>query len=182
MVSGPIIKTERLTLRPVEITDAAAHYACMTNYAIVRNFTKTFPWPYPEGGSEWFINHIRAAENDIVYWAIVLKEKPETMIGAIEVRPNIETSQIAFWLSPQAQGSGYMTEAATAAIDYWFGTLEKDSLHTENAVGNNASRRVQEKTGATYIGRKICDFVDPEINETEMWLLTKEDWLKSRKA
>lgn len=171
----PILKTQRLILRPIELSDAVEHRRHMKDYEIVRNFADTFPHPYPDNGSEWFINHING-QDKIIYWAIALKTAPQTIIGAIELRPEQDTSQRAFWLSREHQKQGFITEAATAVNDYWFDVLGKETLHLENALGNAASRRIKEKTGADFLGTCEGKYVDPALTMTEQWLIRKEDW------
>lgn len=175
MMLPPVIGTARLLLRPIEMSDAAAHNRCMKDWEIVRNFAKAFPHPYPDDGSQKFIERIRA-QDKIVYWAIALKSMPETLIGSIELRPYVETSQRAFWLAREHHNNGYITEAATAVNDYWFDVMGRKTLQMENALGNIASRRIKEKTGAVFMGTKPSEHVDPALHTSEMWLLSKDDW------
>lgn len=175
----PVIETARLILRPVELSDAPAHNKCMKDWEIVRNFAKSFPHPYADDGSEKFINHIKS-QDKVVYWAIALKSAPDEMIGSIELRPHAEKGQRAFWLARAHHNNGYVTEAATAVNDYWFDVMGRDTLHMENALGNIASRRIKEKTGAVFLGTRVSEHVDPALGQSEEWLLKKEDWHRFR--
>jgi hypothetical protein len=40
------------------------------------------------------------------------------------------------------------------------------------------SRRIKEKTGAQLIGHREIKFVDPLFTESEIWELSRENWLK----
>lgn len=176
---SPVIETARLLLRPITMSDAAAHNRCMKDWEIVRNFAKAFPHPYADDGSVKFIDHI-LSQDKIIYWVIALKDRPDELIGSIELRPHAETSQRAFWLAREYHNQGYMTEAAFAVNDYWFDVLGKETLHIENALGNTASRRIKEKTGAVFMGTKPSEHVDPALDTSEIWLLKKEDWHRYR--
>ncbi len=69
-----------------------------------------------------------------------------------------------------------MTEAVKPVIDYAFGELKFKKLIFANAVGNERSRRIKEKTGAIYLENRPAKFVNPKYSEHEIWELTKERW------
>ena len=77
---------------------------------------------------------------------------------------------LEFW------GQGLMTEAVSVINTYAFEKLGFAELIFSNAVGNTASRRIKEKTGAQYLGSNPAGFVDPNFTEQELWRLTKEQW------
>ena len=100
------------------------------------------------------------------------------MIGGVDLwRVGIPENR-GFWLGKPFWGQGIMTEAVTPVMDYAFNELGFDKLIFSNALGNNKSRRVKEKTGARFIGTRAAKFVDPAYNEAETWELTKGEWLK----
>jgi RimJ/RimL family protein N-acetyltransferase len=70
-----------------------------------------------------------------------------------------------------------MTEAVAPVTNYAFNDLGFQKLYFTNAVGNLASRRVKEKSGATYIETRPTKFVSPEFTHTELWELTKQNWI-----
>jgi RimJ/RimL family protein N-acetyltransferase len=59
---------------------------------------------------------------------------------------------------------------------YAFEELGFHKLVFSNAVGNERSRRVKEKTHAVLVGRRPACFVDPAFTEAETWELTAETW------
>lgn len=69
-----------------------------------------------------------------------------------------------------------MTEAVKPTIDYAFGELGFEKLTFDNALGNTASRRIKEKTGARLLRVEAAEFVDPAYTQREVWELTKEEW------
>jgi RimJ/RimL family protein N-acetyltransferase len=71
-----------------------------------------------------------------------------------------------------------MTEDVSPVMDYAFKSLGFEELIFANAVGNDRSRRIKEKTGATLIGVEPAEFVNPKYTEHELWKLTKENWSK----
>lgn len=75
-----------------------------------------------------------------------------------------------------------MTEAVNPVIEYAFTQLGFEKLIFANAVGNDRSRRVKEKTGAKYIENRPAKFVNSEYTEHEIWELTKENWFKFKQV
>ena len=82
-------------------------------------------------------------------------------------------------MSESQQGNGYMTEAVIAVNDWVFQYSDLDELIVKNVVSNHASRRVKEKTGATFV-RTIVESYHNGDSESEVWRIRKEDWLRFR--
>ena len=111
-------------------------------------------------------------------WSIFLKENPKECIGCIGLWRKGRPENRGFWLARKHWRKGLMTEAVQATLSYAFNELGFKKLVFANAVQNTASRRIKEKTGCRYIKTIPRKFVDPECRESEIWELTKEDWLK----
>lgn len=182
----PILETERLILRPMRIEDAEAHFRYINDWEVARYLGASFPWPYPEGGSVYFLTKYTGNDVESWFWAITHKERGEfadEMIGIIELRPQQTEGQRGFWLGRAFHGQGIMTEAAAITNDFWFDKLKKPFLNMHNASTNLASRRIKEKTGAKLIGLKdSTNYLDPSFTQTEIWELTAEDWHRFRAA
>lgn len=178
MTLAPTLDTERLILRQPCLEDAPAHYKHFNDFDVARYLGSSLPWPYPADGSKKFMTIINEKDNPSYYWAITLKENLNEMIGIIELRPHKEIAQRGFWIGKAFQKQGLMTEACFATNDFWFDVLDKDVLMMENAKANPASRKIKEKTGATLVGTisNPGNYVDPDLNETEIWLLTRTMW------
>ncbi len=66
-----------------------------------------------------------------------------------------------------------MFEAVIPITDYAFDTLGFETLIFTNAVGNQRSRRIKEKSGARLISIKPAKFVNPDYTHHEIWELNK---------
>jgi ribosomal-protein-alanine N-acetyltransferase len=84
-----------------------------------------------------------------------------------------------FWLDPEFQGRGLMTEAADRVTDFAFRDLGWPHLWLSNATTNLASARVKEKQGARLIGREPAHYVEGP-GERMVWLIEREAWLRYR--
>lgn len=100
------------------------------------------------------------------------------MIGGIDFWREANPDNRGFWPGEPFWGKGYMTEALLPLTDYAFNDLGFEKLIFSNALGNNKSRRIKEKTGATFIELRPANYVDPQVKQAEMWELTKENWVK----
>ncbi len=67
----PLIRTERLTLRPLRSTDAAALVHHLADWSVMR-WLSAPPWPYTLTDAEDFIPRVSGAQ-DLGYW--LAKEK-----------------------------------------------------------------------------------------------------------
>jgi [ribosomal protein S5]-alanine N-acetyltransferase len=84
-----------------------------------------------------------------------------------------------FWLAPEFQNRGLMTEAVIAVTGYWFDVLRFTVLRVPKAVGNAASRRISEETGMRVIGVEDQDYVSGRL-PAEIWKITDQEWREKR--
>ncbi len=114
-------------------------------------------------------------------WVLFLKENKNEVIGCVDLWRDGKPEHRGFWLAKKHWGKGLMTEAVTPVIDFSFDQLDFKKLIFSNAVGNNRSKKIKEKTGATFIKTEPAKFVSPNYTERELWELTKENWLAIKK-
>jgi RimJ/RimL family protein N-acetyltransferase len=179
----PVLHTARLMLRPLEAADAPTIQRRFPRWEIVRHLATRVPWPYPADGAATFMAHCleTMARGEACQWAITLKDDPRELIGIIELRADdgVSRDHRGFWIDPQFQGRGLMTEAAERVTTFVFDDLGWPRLWLTNAEANIGSHRIKEKQGARLFERVPGEFVSgPGVKE--VWLLTREDWLRSR--
>jgi RimJ/RimL family protein N-acetyltransferase len=179
---APTLETARLLLRPIELADAEQIQAIFPQWEIVKYLANKVPWPYPPDGALTFLRDraLPAAERGEQWlWTIRRKEEPSALIGVINLMRS-ETENRGFWIAPQWQGRGLMSEACDAVTDYWFETLKFPVLRAPKAIANEASRRISEKQGMRVIASGERDYVSgPQPSET--WEITAEEW-RARKS
>lgn len=162
--------------------DAGQIQAKFNNWNVIRMIGGGVPWPYPDDGAEKFLQDIlpKMERGETYGWAIILKDKPEELIGQIAYRHITDKDDHrSFWLAEPWWGKGYMTEAIEVVQDFIFFDLGTDRIILKNAASNAASRRVKEKTGARFIGESVGDFHDGGSTQ-EIWEITREDWARLR--
>jgi len=145
---GNIIKTERLTLRPLLNSDAANISLFVGDKRVAMNLA-VVPHPYPDGAAQSYIAYSRAPETSEIIWAMDLDG---ALIGVIGITPNEGGSgNIGYWLASQLWGGGLMSEAMSAVVDYAREQGLK-RLFADVHQGNEGSAKVLIKNGFSYIG------------------------------
>lgn len=182
-----MLETERLILRPLEIADAPAIQRIFPQWEMVKHLSSaSVPWPYPPDGAMTFIHDIalpamRAGTE--WNWSLRPKSAPDELIGLIGLIGLYDKSQAnrGFWLAPDWWGKGLMTEAAEVVTDFWFVTLGRPLMRIPKAAPNLASRRISVKTGMRLVETGEKDYVCGRL-PTEVWEITREEWLAQKAA
>ena len=181
----PLLKTPRLTLRPLDESDTATIQRRFPRWEIVRHLAPRVPWPYPDDGAATYMAMSREAmaRGDACLWAITLKDAPAELIGIIELRRDdgVSRDHRGFWIDPEFQGRGLVTEAAERVTEFAFLELGLPHLWLTNAEDNIGSHRIKEKQGATLVERVPWTFVGGP-NVKEIWLLERDVWISHREA
>ena len=151
-ISGTIVETERLILRPFEQSDLDDFY----EYASVEGVGEMAGWKHHENKEKsQSILDLFITEDKT--FAIVLKENNK-VIGSLGVEEygmeqalseffDYQGRKIGYVLSKDYWGKGLMPEAVKAVIDYLFNVQKLDFLTCGYYEFNNQSKKVQEKCG-----------------------------------
>ena len=176
---GLPLETERLLLRPFEMTDDKDMFILDSN-PLVHKYLGENPSKTLEQ-SQQMIEKIRNQykENGIGRWATIEKATGK-FIGwsGLKYITEYENNKIHFYdvgyrFIPEFWGKGYATEATKVALEYGFNQLQLKEIIGMANIHNKASRRVLEKCGLQYVEQ----FMWKDI--TCDWLkIEKEDWLK----
>jgi [ribosomal protein S5]-alanine N-acetyltransferase len=179
----PVLQTPRLTLHPLQLSDAAEVQPLFAQWEIVKQLNARIPWPFPEDGVHIFYRDtaLPAVERgEEWHWTLRLKDDPEQkIIGSIGIKLLTSVNR-GFWIARQWQGRGLMTEAASAVTRFWFEELKQPVLHVKKARDNAASRAISLRQGMQCIGETEDDYVSGRL-PTEIWELRAEDWQRSNR-
>jgi ribosomal-protein-alanine N-acetyltransferase len=173
----PELQTNRLILRPLQLSDATQVEPLFAQWEIVQHLNNKIPWPFPKDGALTYYREDALpaiARSEEWHWTLRLKTHPEQIIGAIGLFQG-DSNNRGFWLGTQWQGQGLMTEAVIAVNDYWFDVLQFPVLRAPKAIANAASRRISEKTGMRIISTGESDYVSGRL-PSETWEITAEEW------
>jgi len=156
----PILKTQRLILRPFCLSDADEVQRQAGNPKVAAT-TATIPHPYPDGAAEeWISKHSEWFEKRLaVDWAIELQETKK-LIGCISLGINKihNRAELGYWIGEENWGQGFCSEAANAAIHYAFKSLELNKITSRHMSENPSSGKVMIKAGMEKEGYLKQDF------------------------
>lgn len=178
-MATPQLETERLLLKPLASEDASQIQRIFPRWEIVRYLVASVPWPYPEGAAQYYVDNVALAaskEGKGWFWTLRRKASPGELMGVICLMDHPDNNR-GFWLAPEWQGQGYMSEACRAVNRYWFNELDRDVLRAPKAVANTRSRKVSERSGMRLVRLQKGEYVAGEL-ESELWEITREEWQK----
>jgi [ribosomal protein S5]-alanine N-acetyltransferase len=178
----PVLQTPRLSLRPLQLSDAIQVQPIFAQWEIVKHLNTKVPWPFPDDGVHTFYrdNALPAIERgDEFHFMLRLKDDPhQKIIGSINLRLHEEDHR-GFWIAREWQGRGLMTEAAAEVTRFWFEDLKQPVLHVKKARDNPASRAISLRQGMRRIAELESDYVSGRL-PSERWELIAEEWRKMR--
>lgn len=162
----PLIKTQRLELRPMAMSDADAITPLLNNFEVTKWLAEV-PYPYTREDAIWFIGENVAGRASS--WSIFVDD---TLIG------NVGGGDAhGYWLGEPFWGNGYGTEAAIAARDFHFEQTTAKDMDSEYFLGNAASANILTKIGMvpTDIATVHCKARDAQVKAQRM-ILTRDRW------
>ena len=178
-MTGPVLETERLTLRPIAIEDFPRWAEMMADPEASKFLGGVQPasvaWRgFMSMAGAWSLTGISmfsVTERDTGLW--LGRIGPWTPHGW----PGTE---VGWGLHPDAQGKGYGVEAATATLDYAFDVLDwTDVIHCIDP-DNVPSQRLAERLGSRNLGptQMPPPFQDLPVDR---WGQSREDWRTRRR-
>jgi RimJ/RimL family protein N-acetyltransferase len=173
----PPLQTDRLVLRPLDLSDAAPIQELFPQWEIVRYLRALVPWPYPPDGALVFCRDVAPPameRGDQWIWTLRMKTNSTTVIGLIALMKEADDNR-GYWLDPRWQRRGLMTEACEAVTEYWFNVLHFPVLRVAKAVANAASRRISERQGMRVVATMEQDYVCGRV-PAELWEITADEW------
>lgn len=162
----PNLITERLILRQVKIQDDNEVFALRSDKRVNQFLDR--PKPKIVDDARKFIEKIndRIAKNEVIYWAITLKNDSK-LIGTIcywNISKENSRAEIGYELHPDFQGKGIMQEVIIKVIDYGFETMKLKSIDADLHPNNAKSINLLEKNSFVYNRRSKDTVVYSLIN------------------
>ena len=162
----PTLRTPRLTLRPLQDTDADAIVDGVGNYDVSR-WLGVVPYPYTRTDAEEFLASVDTAKR--YSWAIAAGEG---LIGVMSVG-----ERLGYWLARPMWRKGYGFEAAVAALNHWFSATDAQEVGVGHFDGNDRSAQIILALGFTFdaSGTTFAKSLQQEVASRE-YILTRQDW------
>jgi RimJ/RimL family protein N-acetyltransferase len=145
----PELRSERLTMRPFQLTDAA-EVQRLAGDRNVADTTLRVPHPYLDGmAEEWIGTHAAAFAASRGLTLALTDGTSGALVGAIglDIRREHDSAELGYWVGAEFWNRGYCTEAAMALLDHAFERLQLNRIHAAHLKRNPASGRVLLKLG-----------------------------------
>jgi RimJ/RimL family protein N-acetyltransferase len=155
MTAPPILRTERLELRPFTVQDAP-DVQRLAGAAAVADTTLTIPHPYEDGAAEsWIAGHApewERRENAV----FAITTPADGLVGAINLRMEArhQRGEIGYWIGQPFWNRGFATEALIAVMAFGFDEAGLNRIMARHLPRNAASGRVMQKAGMHYEGEQ----------------------------
>lgn len=163
MTKDGILCTSRLTLRPLKEGDEHVLWPYVT-LATISHFMAWEPHQ-SIGETRHFVEMeiARAASGRGLTWALFQDNNfcgIASLISLMRAHRALtyDKAELAYWLTPESQGKGLMTEALRRVVEYGFADLALHKLCVSHVAENALSRRVIERLGFRYIGTQVREF------------------------
>lgn len=174
-VSGVLLETDRLLLRPFRENDLADFYA----YAKVPGVGECAGWKHHESleESQKILDRFIAEKKTLA----LVEKATGKVIGSlglekyhVDLPPLYESRrgrEIGYVLAKDDWGRGLMSEAVKEVITYAFTKAHLDFLVCAHFAWNDRSRRVIEKCGFRPVGTEIYETSLGTLEESHFYLL-----------
>lgn len=180
MITQPILKTDRLILRPFDLSDAPDIQRLAGDRAVAAT-TENIPHPYEDGAAEaWVSRHPEAWEKGTeAHFAVVLRDA-DALIGAVSLMRIVKDHQaeLGYWVGKPYWGTGYCTEASRAVTAFGFDGLGLNRIFARHVGQNPASGCVMKKLGMTREGRQRRHVKKwGRIDDLILYGMLREEWI-----
>ncbi len=169
-----ILETQRLILRELELDDVAGMFELDSDKLVHKYLGETPITTMEQASNTIEVVRKQYVNSGIGRWATIEKLSGN-FIGwsGLKFITETENNQVNFYdvgyrLIPKYWGKGYATEAAKAALQYGFTTMNLQEIIGSANVENKASRKALEKCGLKFV-------------EQFYWKNIHCDWLKINK-
>lgn len=155
-------ETARTIIRPHQLSDADAAYEVLRHPLVYRT-TYAIPKDFPRARVNWWISFQQSARKNKTGFEFGVFEKSTGRYlgscGIINVRRDLQSGVITYFIHPDFWGRGFATEAGACMLSFAFQSLSLMRVSGTCMSMNPASRRVMEKLGFFYEGTARCELM-----------------------
>jgi ribosomal-protein-alanine N-acetyltransferase len=175
-----IIETERCKLRCTKKEDIPFIFSA-TRY---KGFNDGMLWDAPKNEAELietYKDSVTKAWHERQSYGLTICDKfNDEPLGRISIRKDLDKVWfIGFWMHPEQQGKGYMSESVKAILELGFTTLGAERIEAFHALWNKKSENVLKAVGMNFI-----EYIPQGFMKKGEWVeenrlgITKGEWIK----
>lgn len=146
-----ILKTERLTIREIERSDAEDCFLLNADPEVLK-YTADEAFASLDEATAFWSAYDQYEKYGIGRWAVI-RTDDEAFLGwcGLKYSPSTDEYDIGYRLMKKYWGYGYATEAASACLDHGMQRLDIRYIIGKAMHENEASIRILQKIGMTYL-------------------------------
>jgi ribosomal-protein-alanine N-acetyltransferase len=180
--SVPVLTGELVTLRELEISDAASLFELLTTEEVARFIS---PPPTTVEGFERFIGWARRERERGTYVCFaVVPHGLTTAVGLFQIRQletGFATAEWGFALGSSFWGTGIFLDGGQLAVEFAFATLGVRRLEARaaflNGRGNGALRKIGAVQEAVLRRSFLCR---GQYLDQVLWSIVESDWRRAK--
>jgi ribosomal-protein-serine acetyltransferase len=112
--------------------------------------------------------------------AICVEKAIVGMVGLNRIDTRNRIGYIGYWLAPDYQGRGIMTDACRSIVDYCFNILNLNRIVIACATDNHRSRAIPQRLGFHHEGTaRDAEWLHDRFVSHEIYSLLRREWIDS---
>ena len=175
----PLLRGERVWLRPLEPQDMPAYVAGINDTEVGALAGYRIPTTVADANA-WLERHAVRSHSGEGYFFAVCELGDDRFIGTIwfkEVNTLDGNAELAIFMDRDHIGSGWGTDAQRTLLAFGFGTLGLERISLTVSATNTRAIRSYEKVGFQREGVMRRSFrVDGERQDTVLMAILREEW------
>jgi len=173
------IKTERLLLRPLRVSDAQAVFAIRSNEQVMR-YWSTAAWTSIDLAHELIARDLNAMSTGEYLCLGMVRAEDQVLIGTCTLfhfDEQCQRAEIGYGMHYDAWGHGYMHEALLALLEFGFSELGFNRIEADIDPRNEASAKSLVRLGFKKEGHmKERWIVNGEKSDSAWYGLLCSEW------
>lgn len=145
----PILHSERLSFRKLELSDAAQIFKLRSNPETMKYIPRPIQVKIEEAEEHIKLINEKIDSNLDINWCVTEKGSNLCIgiMGFYRTQPENFRTELGYMILPEYHNKGYVTEAVKKLLDYAFNTLNFHSIEAVIDPNNIASEKVLIKNG-----------------------------------
>jgi 8-oxo-dGTP diphosphatase len=153
--AGPLLRTQRLCLRPLTESDAPEFHRLINDWDICRKLPDA-PFPYPAAlATDWIIAAAADRAAGLAQQFALIEESTNTLIGCAGLRLSRDkkSADLGYWLGRRYWRQGFGLEVAARLTSWGLAELDVAKITATTAADNEASIAVLTRAGFVAAGK-----------------------------
>jgi [ribosomal protein S5]-alanine N-acetyltransferase len=146
----PVVAASRVRLRPFTLVDIAGLISAVAAHRIADTILSV-PRPFDaRQARQWIESHpLEWRKRCAIHWAVsgLDHDRMAGYVGLYDIRLQLGRATLSFWIADRLARRELAIEAAQAALEFAFSSLQLESVHSHLLDGNPLMARILRRLG-----------------------------------